>query len=79
MSKMNTPGIKARCLAILDWVRRTVERLMMLKRGRTVAGPSPVTGDGDRFPQEELEGTVVIVGNVMDPVLPEENWDSLKR
>ena len=79
MSKMNTSDIRARCLAILDWFRETVARMVILKRRRTVAEPSPVTGDGNRFPQKELKGTVVIVGDVMNPVLPEENWDSLKR
>ena len=79
MSRRNKSDIKARCLAILDWVRGTVKRLVMLNRGRTVANPSHVTGDGNGFPQKELKGTVVIVGDVMEPVLPKESWDSLKR
>ena len=49
-------------------------------RGRTVAEPSTVVdADAQRFPQQELKGTVVIVGDVVDPVLPEENWDRFKR
>lgn len=77
MIRMNASDFKARCLAILDNVRDTGERVVILKHGRPVAELSRVTGDGERYPQTELEGTVVIVGDVVGPVLPEEHWDSL--
>ena len=79
MPKMNTSNFKVRCLAILDWIHKTVERVAILMRGRTVAEPSTVVdADAQRYPQKELKGTVVIAGDVVDPVLPKENWDSLK-
>ena len=77
MIKINASDFKARCLAILDDVRDTGERVIILKRGRPVAELSRVTGDGERYPQSELEGTVVIVGDFVGPVLPEEHWDTL--
>ena len=77
MIKINASDFKARCLAILDDVRDTGERVIILKRGRPVAELSRVTGDGERYPQSELEGTVVIVGDVVGPVFPEEHWDTL--
>ncbi len=77
MIKINASDFKARCLAILDNVRDTGERVVILKRGRPVAELSRVTGDGEQYPQTELEGTVVIVGDVVGPVLPEEDWDCL--
>ena len=77
MIRMNASDFKARCLAILDNVRDTGERVVILKHGRPVAELSRVTGDGERYPQTELEGTVVIVGDVVGAVLPEEHWDSL--
>lgn len=79
MMKINASDFKARCLAILDDVHETGERVVILKRGRPVAELSRVTGDGERYPQTELEGTVVIVGDVVEPVLPEEHWESLGR
>lgn len=79
MSRINATDFKARCLAILDSVYETGERVVILKRGRPVAELSRVTGDGKRYPQTELQGTVVILGDVMEPIFPEENWDSLKR
>ncbi len=79
MTTINASDFKARCLAILDRVHETGERVVILKRGKPVAELSRVVGDGNCYPQTELEGTVVITGDVMEPVFPEEHWDSLKR
>lgn len=78
---MNTKAsdFRARCLTILDRVHETGERVVVLKHGRPVTELSRVTGEGTRHPQTELEGTVVITGDVMEPVFLEEHWDSLKR
>lgn len=77
MQWINASDFKARCLAILDSVRDTGEPVVILKRGRPVAQLSPVTSDGEKFPQEELKGTVVILGDVAGPALPEDHWESL--
>lgn len=29
------------------------------------------------YPQMELEGSVTIIGDIIEPVIPEEHWDSL--
>ena len=79
MTTINASDFKARCLAILDRVHETGERVVILKRGRPVAALSRATDEGEGYPQAELEGTVVVVGDVLGPVFPEEHWDSLKR
>ena len=79
MERINATDFKARCLAILGRVHETGERVVILKRGRPVAELLPPTGDENRYPQAELEGTVIVLGDVMEPVFPEEHWDSLKR
>lgn len=78
MITINTSDFKARCLAILDRVHETGERVVILNRGQPVAELTRVTGTNNRYPQAELEGTVAIVGDVVGPVFPEERWDSLK-
>ena len=78
MMKINASDFKARCLAILDQVHETGERVVILKRGRPVAELSRVTSEGSRYPQTELEGTVTIIGDIVEPALPEDQWDSLK-
>ena len=79
MTTINASDFKARCLAILDRVYETGERVVILKRGRPVAELSRVTNEANRYPQTELEGTVIITGDVVEPVFPEEYWDRLKR
>ena len=79
MTTINASDFKARCLAILDRVHETGERVVILKRGKPVAELSRVVSEGNRYPQTELEGTVVITGDVVEPVFPGEHWDSLKR
>ena len=79
MTTINASDFKARCLAILDRVHETGERVVILKRGRPVAELVRVTGGKEQYPQTELEGTVVILDDIVEPVFPEERWDSLKR
>ena len=79
MTTINASDFKARGLAILDRVYETGERVVILKRGRPVAELSRVTSEANRYPQTELEGTVIITGDVVEPVFPEEYWDRLKR
>lgn len=30
------------------------------------------------YPQMDLEGTVTIIGDIIEPVIPEEDWDCLR-
>lgn len=77
METVNASYFKARCLAILDRVRETGERIVILKRGRPVAELWPPSQAESRYPQSELEGTVTVAGDIVGPVVPEEHWDSL--
>ncbi len=79
METINASDFKARCLAILDRVQTTGERMLILKRGRPVAELSPATRAGAEYPQMELEGTVTVVGDIVGPVVPEDDWESLRR
>lgn len=77
MREIRASEFKAKCLAILDEVERTGEPVTILKRGRAVARlvPPPI-GQG-RYPQHELFGTVEILGDVIEPVLPAEDWEAM--
>lgn len=77
METINASYFKARCLKILDRVRETGERIVILKRGRPVAELWPPSRAESRYPQSELEGTVTVVGDIVGPVVPEEDWESL--
>ena len=79
METINASDFKARCLAILDRVQATGERVVILKRGRPVAELSPASGAETEYPQFELKGTVTVIGDIVGPAVPEEDWDSLRR
>jgi len=78
METINASYFKARCLAILDRVRETGERIVILKRGRPVAELWPPSQAESKYAQSELKGTVTVVGDIVGPVVPEHYWDSLK-
>lgn len=78
MKTINASEFKAKCLALLDEVASSGELITILKRGKPVARLVPPTPRPARYPQDELEGTVTIVGDILEPALPEEAWDALR-
>ncbi len=74
---INASEFKAKCLAILDEVSSTGESVMILKRGRPVAELVPPVSTGSRYPQDDLRESVVIKGDVVEPVLPAEVWEAV--
>ena len=79
METINASDFKARCLAILDRVAVTGERVVILKRGRPVAELGPAKHARADYPQLDLEGTVTVVGDIVEPAVPEDHWESLGR
>ena len=77
METIDTSDFKARCLAILDRVKATGEAVVILKRGRPVAELVPAGRGRVQYPQLELAGTVTVVGDVTEPAVPAEDWESL--
>ena len=77
MKTMQAGEFKARCLKVMEQVRRTREPVMITKRGRPVAKlvPAPAPGD-DVF--GSLEGIVEIVGDIESPVVPLEEWEATR-
>ncbi len=82
MATMNATDFKAKCLAVLDRVQETGERVIILKRGRPVAELSPATNLDGRYPQDSLNSlkkTVIIKGDIVSPTVPETDWEALKQ
>ncbi len=79
MESINASDFKARCLAILDRVLETGERIVILKRGRPVAELGPPRNTGSEYPQDELKGTVTVHGDIVGPAIPEEDWEMLRE
>ena len=78
METINASEFKARCLAILDQVQTTGERVLILKRGRPVAELLPTGVDQSEYPQLELVGTLTIVDDIIGPAVPQQDWETLR-
>jgi prevent-host-death family protein len=63
---------KAKCLALLDEVERTGDRVIITKKGRAVAELVPAK----RNPLGILKGRVTIRGDIISPLDVE--WEALK-
>lgn len=75
MRSINASEFKAKCLAILDEVKRTGEPVTILKRGRPVAQLVPAVHVKAEYAQGTLRGSVRILGDVVAPVLPADEWE----
>ena len=73
---INTSEFKAKCLAILDEVSATGEAVTILKHGRPVAELVPRVSTDSRYSQDDLRESVVIKGDIVEPVLPAEIWEA---
>ncbi len=76
MKKMASSEFKAKCLAVLDEVASTGEPVTILKRGKPVAQLVPSVPRGEKYPQHEIIGTVRIVSDIIEPVLPPDDWEA---
>ena len=54
-------------------------RVVVLERGRleTELGHAPRARAV--YPQMELQGTVTVIGDIVEPAVPEDQWESLGR
>ena len=62
--------------APLDRVAATGEPVVILEAGKPVAELSPAVRSGVAYPQYELKGTVTEVGDIVEPPLPANDWES---
>jgi prevent-host-death family protein len=76
MKTINASEFKAKCLALLDEVSKTGEGLTILKHGRPVAQVVPPAPAPARYAQDALRGTVVILGDIVEPALDAEAWEA---
>lgn len=73
--EINASEFKAKCLAILDEVARGGLIVTILKHGRPVAQLVPPAPWHAGYPQDDLAGTVDILGDIVEPALEPGAWD----
>jgi|SRR3954454_23626021 len=65
---------KSKCLAVMDEVQTKCETVIITKHGKPVAKLVPVDSDRDDF-YGSMQGKITIVGDIVGPVIPEEQWN----
>jgi prevent-host-death family protein len=78
MKSIAVTVFKAKCLSLLDDVARTGEDIIVTKRGRPLARIVATSTTRGKYPQDELRGSVKILGDVITPVLPPEAWNAVR-
>lgn len=68
---------KARCLAVLEDVRRTGESVLVTKRGQPVAEVNPPPGDAGGFRLGWAVGTARITADLVEPVVDVRDVEAL--
>lgn len=77
MKTLPAGTFKAQCLALMDEVEATREPIVITKRGRPVARLVPVEVEKDDiFGFMAGKGTITILGDIIEPVIPLEEWES---
>jgi len=75
VKQMPAGEFKAQCLAVMDQVQKTGEPVLITKHGKPVAKLVPAPS-----PPEDIfgymAGKVKIVGDIVGPVTPLEDWES---
>lgn len=77
MRTMGAGAFKAQCLSVMDEVANKRQPVLITKRGKPVAKLVPVETSDDEILGFAV-GRVKIVGDVMGPVFPLEDWEMLK-
>jgi prevent-host-death family protein len=77
MKEVAISEFKAKCLGILEQVRKTRTPIRITRFGKPVAEIVPPTPDkGPKTWLGSMEGTIRIVGDIVGPISSEDDWDA---
>jgi prevent-host-death family protein len=80
METVSISEFKATCLKRIERVRRTGQRLVITKRGKPVAEVVPPSQPVRRGSWLGIaKGTGRITGDIISPVVAEEEWEVLRK
>ncbi|MBI3096885.1 MAG: type II toxin-antitoxin system Phd/YefM family antitoxin [Planctomycetes bacterium] len=79
METMAVSKFKAHCLAVLKRVRKTRKPLLITRFGEPVAEIVPPSAPRrSKGWMGSLRGTAEVVGDIVAPAAPEEEWETLR-
>ncbi len=79
MEEVAISEFKAKCLALLERVRKTRQPLRITRRGKPIAEIVPPTAEFNRADWiGSMKGTFEIVGDIISPATDEDEWEALR-
>ena len=70
---------KAKCLALLEQVRRTRQPIRITKHGKPIAEVVPPSPVEDRSAwMGSMKGKMEILGDIISPAADEDEWEALR-
>ena len=79
MKQVAISEFKARCLALIEEVRRTRKPIRVTRHGKIVAEVIPPTAVQDRAEWiASMKGTFEITGDILSPASEESEWEALR-
>ena len=79
MSEVAATEFKAKCLKLMDRVAERRETFVITKRGKPVAKLVPVERQDKEPLFGRMRGMVEETGDILAPVLPPSEWETLKE
>jgi prevent-host-death family protein len=77
MRKMPAGKFKAECLAVIDEVSTKHETVVITKHGKPMAKLVPILKEDDDI-FDFMKGKIQITGDIVEPVIPLEEYESLR-
>jgi prevent-host-death family protein len=79
MEEVAISEFKAKCLALLEQVQKTKKPIRITRRGKPIADvvpPAPAAGKRNWI--GSMEGRMEILGDIVSPVMEEDDWEALR-
>jgi prevent-host-death family protein len=79
MDEVSISVFKAKCLALLEQVRKTKKPLRITRHGKPVAEVVPPSAVADRTAwMGSMKGRMEILGDIISPAADEDEWEVLR-
>jgi len=79
MIEVSISEFKAKCLALLERVRKTKQPLRVTRHGKPVAEIVPPTAELDRGQCiASMQGSAETLGDIVSPATDEDDWEVLR-
>jgi prevent-host-death family protein len=79
MKQIAISEFKAKCLVLLEQVRRTRQPIRITRHGKPVAEVVPPTVVMDRDAWVgSMKGSFKIIGDILEPATDEQEWEALR-